>query len=194
MRLPIAILALAALATPAAAQRLDTRRIDIRETADATTCGFNAYPQMTLNDATKSGRRKVAAWNGAPAENADARMKLAWEPAETNWRAPPFLGIGFTVPADAGLSRDSVMGASVIIDDGKPIPLLYNASGDRLVFAANKDTDNVGARIIGSDSVVLEILDSAGTALRRYSWDTHRLADAVETVSVVGWSCTSNDR
>lgn len=191
MRLPIAIAAMLLLATPALAQRLDTRRVDIVETADAVTCGFNAYPEMRLNDASKSGRGKVAAWNGAPAENPDARMKLAWKPAASNWRTPPFLGVGFTVPTDAKLSRDSVAGASVIIDDGKPIPLLYNASGNRLVFAANRDTDNAGARIVGSDGVVLEILDSAGTALRRYSWNTRRLADAVETVSVVKWSCTT---
>ena len=187
---PIAIAALALLATPAAAQRLDTRRIDIKESADATTCGFNAHPQMTLNDASKSGRRKVASWSGAPAEDADARMKLAWEPA-SNWRTPPFLGVGFTVPASAALSHGIVAGASVVIDDGKPIPLHYNASRDRLIFAANRDTDNIGARIIDSDSVVLEVFDSAGTSLKRYRWDTPRLNDAVETVSVVGWSCTS---
>lgn len=191
MRLVIAATALTALASPATAQRLDTRRVNIVETAEATTCGFNAHPQMTLNDASKSGRRKVATWNGAPAENADARMKLAWEPAASSWRTPPFLGVGFTVPADARLNRDKVAGASLIIDDGKPIPLLYNASRDRLVFAANKDTDNIGARVIGSDEVVLEILDSAGTSLSRYSWNTHWLGDAVETVSVVGWSCTT---
>lgn len=190
MRLPIAVAVLTAFALPAAAQRLDTRRIDIRETADAVTCGFNTYPQMTLNDASRSGS-KVAAWTGAPAEDAGARMKLVWQPGETNWRTPPFLGVGFTVPTDAGLNRDSVTGASVIVDGGKPIPLRYNASANRLIFSANRDTDNVGARIIGSDAVVLEILDSAGKALRRYSWDTRRLADAVETVSVVHWSCTT---
>jgi hypothetical protein len=192
MRLPIvAIAAIALLAAPAGAQRLNTTRIDIHETATVTTCGFQSDRAMTLSDGTKGGGGKVAMWNGAPAEDANARMKLVWEPASESWRTPPFLGVGFTVPAGPKLSRDTVAGASVIIDDGKPIPLLYNASGDKLIFAANRDTDNVGARIIGSDSVVLEILDSAGTALRRYSWDTHRLDNSVETVSVVGWSCTS---
>lgn len=195
MRLPIfaplPVAALALLATPAAAQRLDTRRVDVKETADATICGFNAHPGMILNDASKSGRRKVASWTGAPAEDADARMKLAWEPAAGSWRTPPFLGVGFTVPASSALSQGIVAGASVFIDDGKPIPLQYNASRDKLVFAANRDIDNIGARIIASDSVVLEILDFAGTSLKRYRWNTHRLNDAVETVSVVGWSCTS---
>jgi hypothetical protein len=191
MRLPIAVAAFALLATPALAQRLDTRRIDVRETAISTTCGFNAYPGMTLVDGTKAGNGKVARWNGSATEDANAQMQLVWEPAETNWRTPPFLGVGFKVATDAKLSRDNVAGASIFIDDGKPIPLRYNASGDTLIFVANRDTDNIGARAIGSDKVVLEILDSAGTALRRYSWNTRRLADAVETVSVVGWSCTS---
>lgn len=191
MRLPIAVAVLTAFALPAAAQRLDTRRINVVETAELTSCGFNAYDRLVLTDVGKHDAGKFASWNGAPAEDAKVDLHLIWEPAETNWRTPPFLGVGFTVPTDAGLSRDSVAGASVIVDGGKPIPLLYNASANRLIFAANRDTDNVGARIIGSDEVVLEILDSAGKALRRYSWDTRRLADAVETVSVVHWSCTT---
>jgi hypothetical protein len=191
MRLIVTAGALLLLATPAAAQRLNTTRIDVHENDTNATCGFQADRALTLMDGSKGGNGKVATWNGAPAEDASARMKLVWEPATEGWRTPPFLGVGFTIPASATLSRDTVAGASVIIDDGKPIPLLFNASGDKLVFAANRDTDNVGARIIGSDSVVLELLDSAGTALRRYNWNTYRLADAVETVSVVGWSCTS---
>jgi len=191
MRLPIAAGALLLLATPAAAQRLDTRRIEVHKVGASTMCSFNAHRGMMLMDASEGGGGKVASWTGAPAEDANARMRLAWEPSETGWRTPPFLAVGFTIPSAATLSRDTVAGASVIIDEGKPIPLVYNASGDKLVFAANRDTDNVGARIVGSDSVVLEILDAAGTALRRYSWDTRRLGDAVETVSVVGWSCTS---
>ena len=191
MRLPIAVAALALLATPAAAQRLDTRRIEVRETSISTMCGFNAYPGMTLIDGTKAGSGKVANWSGGAAEDAHAQMQLIWEPAKRNWRTPPFLGVGFRVPTDSALSRDTVSNASLVIDDGKPIPLLYNASSDKLIFAANRDTDNVGARVIGSDGVVLEILDGEGKALRRFSWDTRRLADAVETVSVVGWSCTT---
>ncbi|MES2444108.1 MAG: hypothetical protein V4574_14870 [Pseudomonadota bacterium] len=191
MRLIVIAGALTLLATPAAAQRLDTRRIDVRETATSTMCGFNAYRDMTLVDGTKGGSGKLATWNGAPAEDANARMRLVWEPATGGWRTPPFLGVGFAIPSDAALSRDKVSGASVIIDGGRPIPLQYNASRDKLIFAVNRDTDNIGARVIGSDSVVLEILDSAGTSLRRYSWNTSRLGDAVETVAVVGWSCTT---
>jgi hypothetical protein len=190
VRLPIAIAALAVLATPAATQRLNTVRNNLHSSPHGTVCGFDAYPEMTLIDGAKAGG-KVASWNGAAAEDKDARMKLVWEPAASNWRTPPFLGVGFTIPASAALSQGSVGGASLIIDDGKPIPLLYNASGNKLIFAANRDTDNAGARVIGSDGVVLEILDPAGKSLRRYSWDTRRLADAVETVSVVRWSCTS---
>jgi hypothetical protein len=191
MRLPIAIAALCLITLPAFAQRLDTRRVDIRETATSTMCGFNAYPMMSLVDGTKSGGGKVATWASGAIEDANAQMQLIWEPATSNWRTPPFLGVGFKVPAGASLSRDTVGGASLILDGGKPIPLLYNASADKLIFAANRDTDNVGARVIASDVATLEILDPAGKSLRRYGWATHRLADAVETVSVVGWSCTS---
>jgi hypothetical protein len=191
MRLFVSIAAAALLATPAAAQRLDTRRIDLREAGDRTICSFEAYPQMMLVDPGEAGRDKAATWAGASAENADALMQMAWEPAKVSWRTPPFRGVAFTIPADPTLSRDTVASAGLIIDDGKPIPLAYNASGNKLFFVANRDTDNIGARIIGSDSVVLEVLDSAGTSLRRYSWNTTRLADAVETVSVVGWSCTT---
>jgi len=191
MRLLIFAAALTALAVPATAQRLNTTRIDIHPLADGgTTCGFQAYDGLVLADSGKGGG-KVAMWAGAPAEDANARMKLAWEPAASNWRTPPFLGVGFTVPADAKLNSDTVVSATLIVDDAKPIPLRFNASRDKLIFGVDRDTDNVGARVIGSDNVVLELLDSAGTALVRYGWNTRRLADAVETVSVVGWSCTT---
>jgi len=189
MRLLIAVMVL--FATPVAAQRLDTRRIDILETANSTICSFNAYRQMTLIDGTKGGSGKVARWNGPPAEDASAAMELIWEPAAKGWRTPPFLGVGFRIPADATLSRDTVGAASLVIDGGKPIPLQFNASRDKLIFAVNRDTDNIGARVIGSDAIALEIRNAAGAALRRYTWNTTRLADAVETMAVANWSCAN---
>lgn len=191
MRFSIAVAALSLIALPAAAQRLNTTRTDIHPLADGgATCGFQAYAGLVLAEGGNGGS-KMAMWAASSVENASAQMKLAWEPATTNWRTPPFLGVGFTILTDSGLDRDTVASASLILDGGKPIPLLYNATGNKLIFAANRDTDNVGARVIASDVVTLEILDPAGKSLRRYSWNTHRLADAVETVSVVGWSCTS---
>lgn len=191
MRSSIAVAALSLIALPAAAQRLNTTRTDIHPLADGgTTCGFQAYAGLVLAEGGNGGS-KMAMWAGPSVENANAQMKLAWEPARTNWRTPPFMGVGFTIPTDSGLDRDIVASASMIIDDGKPIPLLYNASANRLVFGVTRDTDNVGARVIASDAVVVEILDAKGKSRRRYTWNTHRLADAVETVSVVGWSCTT---
>jgi hypothetical protein len=191
MRFPVAVAALVLLATPAAAQRLNTTRVDVRDTAASTMCGFQAYPEMTLVDDTKTGNGKSAVWIGGASGDPHAEMRLIWGPAARNWRTPPFLAVGFVIATDARLNRDSASGASLVIDGGKPIPLLYNTSGDRLIFVANRDTDNVGARVIGSDDVVLEVLDFAGTSLRRYTWDTRRLGDAVETVSVVGWGCST---
>jgi len=67
--------------------------------------------------------------------------------------------------------------------------LLYKRQPRQIWSSPPSRHDNVGARIIGSDSVVSKSSISAGTALRRYSWDTRRLADAVETVSLAS-ECT----
>ena len=106
--------ACATFALPAHAQRVDTRQIDIRETAAGRTCSFNAYRDLTLIDTRKGREANIATWRksaqGLPAADASARMELIFTPArigEYQWMTPPVLGLGFTIRADAGLSRRS---------------------------------------------------------------------------------------
>ena len=106
MRLILAVATFAALALPAHAQRVDTRQIDIRETAAGRTCSFNAYPDITLVDARKGRDANLATWRksaqGLPAGDTTARMELIFGPAdigERKWMTPPVLGLGFTIRA-----------------------------------------------------------------------------------------------
>lgn len=186
------------LALPAHAQRVDTRQIDIRETASGRTCSFNAYRDLTLIDTRKGRDANIATWRrpaqGLPATDASARMELIFTPARIGayqWMTPPILGLGFTIRADAVLTRESVAGARLSIDGGPPIALQYSASRTNLIFAVNRDIDQVAHRMIefNRKTADLEILDANGATLRRYSFDISRLNASVEVVSIVGWTC-----
>jgi hypothetical protein len=198
MRLLAAIAALTIAALPAHAQRVDTRQIDIRETASGRTCSFNAYPDITLIDTRKGRDGNIATWRksarGLPAKDTSARMELIFGPAgigEGKWMTPPVLGLGITIRADATLTRESVAGARLSIDGEAPIALQYNASRTNLIFAVNRDADTVAHRMIefNRKTADLEILDANGGTLRRYSFDISRLNAGVEVVSIVGWTC-----
>ncbi len=198
MRLILAVATFAALALPAHAQRVDTRQIDIRETAAGRTCSFNAYPDITLVDARKGRDANLATWRksaqGLPAGDTTARMELIFGPAdigERKWMTPPVLGLGFTIRADATLTRDAVAGARFSIDGGPPIALQYNASRTNLIFPVSPDADTIAYRMIefNRKTADLEILGANGATLRRYSFDISRLNAGVEVVSIVGWTC-----
>ena len=198
MRLILAA-AFTALALPAHAQRVDTRRIEIREMPSSTMCSFNAYRDLTLIDGAKGGHGKVATWRKAPEGSPlgeRARLELVFEPAEAGegkWRRPPILGLAFHAYADDTLTRDAIGGARLSIDGESPVELQYNASRDKFTFAVALDTEEVAHRLIkfGRKTAEVEIYDRQGTTIRRYTIDIDRLIDAVEIVSIVGWSCTS---
>ncbi|MES2444107.1 MAG: hypothetical protein V4574_14865 [Pseudomonadota bacterium] len=190
MRLPIAAaVALALLATPAAAQRLNTTRIDVREGPSGTRCGFQAFPEMTLDDASARGF-KAATWRKAANEDAAAILQLVFGPAKDTWRAPSFILIAFAVPATAVPNPKAVASGRLSIDGRAPFTLAYEMLGNKLVFTHQQDVGAFGNTLIASRTATLEIRSSARKTLRRYSWNTETLAEAAETIEVASWSCT----
>jgi hypothetical protein len=197
MRMIAAAGAIALLASPAAAQRLDTTRIDISHPPGSTLaarghlCSFEAYPEVRLIIASFSYQHSFAEWSSAPAEDPDARLQLLWTAASGDWRSPPFALVEFQMSDGGVVNADMIGGGELILDGHKAIPLHYFASHGGLFFRAMENIDSVGAQMVGSNLAALQIYDKAGAPLRRFNWDISRLANAVETVSVVGWSCTS---
>ncbi|MBX3564608.1 MAG: hypothetical protein KF730_08545 [Sphingomonas sp.] len=186
------------IATPATAQRLDTRRVDVRDSADATTCTYKAYPALGLVDGSKAGKGKVAMWSAAPDDfngpktdlpDARDRLEFIFGPSD-DWRKPATIGIGATLYPDAQVARDEVGGATLRFD-GMPVTTSFNASGDKMIFAATRDLDGLGALLLDTREMSIDVENKAGHIVRSYYWDVHRLRDGAETVSVTKWSCTT---
>ncbi|MDF7775513.1 hypothetical protein P1X14_09665 [Sphingomonas sp. AOB5] len=193
MRFLVSIAVALIAATPAVAQRIDTRRIDIREMTSSTLCTFNAYRELTLVDASKEGRTSVARWK-APSEIGDPRpahLEAIFTASKGRWSDAPFLGIAFIVDGDEALSKTSVSGARAVIDEEAPVDLLYHASGERMTFPVGGDPGGFGRQLIDGDTVRLEVLGKDGAVIRSYRWNVKRFDEVVEVVSIVGWSCTS---
>lgn len=194
MRLILAAAALTALALPASAQRLDTRRVDIKTVGDRTTCGFNAYPGMTLVE-NKDLRTVIL---GLPAEGAQPdigpTMSLLFGQAQ-DWRRPAVMGILLGGRGSATLKADAIFSGRLRVDGGPAFALFAtNGDGNGETFTMISDmaiNPAIYAMIDHSQRVDVDLLDARGKVLRSFNWDTRRVSDAVETVSVVGWSCTS---
>lgn len=190
MRLILAAAALTALALPAQAQRLDTRRINIESDKYHTKCGFSSYPELTLVT-TRNGN--AASWVKAPegvAPDAGVILSLAFSPAKGGWQRPAILVLMLTGPMDSGVS--AVARGRLRVDGEPGVPMSFSSRPDKfMMMAGNNGNEAVYSMIDHSKRAEIDLLDSNGAVVRTYSWDTSRLADAVETVSVVGWSCTS---
>lgn len=185
------VLAALLFATPAAAQRLDTRRVKVVETEAGTTCDFNAYP-MTLIGGADGGKAAFAAWIQAPdnarPEDRD-RFKFAFVPTD-DWRKPAVIGIAAEIYKDKVLTAGTI-GSAWLRFDGSPAIAAFSTSGDKLIFAMTRDLDGLGARLVTASTLQLDIMNPAGRIIRSYWWDVSRLGDGMETGSVVGWSCTT---
>ncbi|NML05141.1 hypothetical protein [Sphingomonas sp. G-3-2-10] len=191
MRLMIAAGALLALASPALAQRVDTRRIDIREMGTNTICSFNAFRDLTLIDASKSGKASVGRWKGASDASASppAYLEAVFTASKDRWFDAPFIGVAFSIEADAALSTSSVSGARAVIDGDAPVDLLYHASGDKLSFPVPGDPSGFARRLIRAKTLRLDILGRDGNVAATRTWSIRRFGEAVEVVSIVGWKC-----
>ena len=189
MRLILTAVALAALSLPAHAQRLNTTRVNIEVRGDTAVCGFAGYPGLTLGH---NRVQKIATWVQAPegaAHGDHTRMTLNFMPTK-NWRRPQIMMLSVRGRSDASLG--SVTRGRLSIDGGAPVPMSFNGRDDAfLMIAGHNAEEAVYSMIDNSKLAEVDLLDENGAVVRSYSWDTSRLSDAVETVSVVGWSCTS---
>jgi len=194
MRLILAAaIALTPLALPAQAQRLDTSRIDIKTKDGETSCGFNSYPGMTLTESeTSKSVLLVLPAEGATADSGPY-MTLMLQKGDRDWRHPMVLGIIVGGRGDAAFASGAVSAGRLSVDGSSGADLFAtNREPPSFVLISDMTIDpTVYAMIDNSKRADLDLLDSKGGILRRYRWDTHRVSDAIETVSVVGWSCTT---
>jgi len=190
MRMFIAAGALALLATPVVGQRVDTRRVDVRESGTGTTCGFRAYRELTLVDASRTGRGRVASWARPAIEDSGAILRLTFR-AGTNWRSPGMMEATFTIAPGVAPVGATGPGARISIDGETPIRLEHGVSGAGRVFAI-KNPDELaafGLRLIRGRRVELVLPGSGESGPRRYSWNVAEFGDAAEVLEIAGWSC-----
>jgi len=191
-RMVLAAAAFAAIALPAHAQRLDTRRNNVESDAYHTKCGFNAHPELVLVY-TRTG--KAAAWKKAPdgAEPGDrTELNLVVAPGQGDWRHPDLVVLMISGYGDARLKPAAITRGRLSVDGGAAVMLDPVSSDGKFVLKLGPEgRETAHAMIDGSKRVDLDLLDDHDGVLRSYSWDTHRLSDAVETVAVVGWSCAT---
>jgi hypothetical protein len=186
---PILAAALIAAALPAQAQRLDTSRTIVERKGEWITCNFNAYPELQLVDNPYGG---IGSWGKSPegaAPGDGIRMVLIFSRAE-NWRRPK--GSMLVVAGRLDPELGAVASGRLRIEGAAPAALRFASKDDEyLLMADNSGIETVYALIDHAKRAEVDLLDADGTVLRSYGWDTSRLTDAVETVSVAGWSCTS---
>lgn len=189
----LALTTLALLAaTPAFAQRVDTRRIDIEQIDGTVSCRFNAYRDLRLVHES-DGSRAGATWERESVEHAGrrpARLSMMFERATTTWETPPIPILLLAVPEEdaSGSPRPELR---AVLDNGAPIPLdtSWTVDVDRVLYSIQLDREAFGHQLIQAHWLRLELVDARGTVVQRFHWDTSRLLDAVEVVSIVGWRC-----
>lgn len=155
---------------------------------ESTVCNFSSFPALTLGH---NRYQKIARWVQAPegAAGDRTRLGLSFMPGK-NWRRPTIMMFSVTGAVDASLGP--VARGSLRVEGDAPAPMSYSSRPEGfLMMAGHNGQDAVYALIDHGKHVEVDLLDANGAVLRTYRWDTSRLSDGVETVSVVGWSCTT---
>jgi hypothetical protein len=184
-----------ALAQPALAQRVDTRRNDlVQRAAGVATCRFNAVPELELKE-YPAGASFALLHKSAQGVPPGARLDLVM-------RYSPEQGHSFNVRRQ--LLRIRIEGFSNIVRvrievDGKDVGVDLRAppsdirdGGDWTDVPENR-SEAVAAKLEGSKAEAV-LLDDNDRVLGRYAWDIRKLDNIPELLHLVHWSCTSLDR
>ena len=196
MRIVLAVIALTA-ATPALAQRVDTRRMDIHPgpAAHFDNCGFTAVEALRLQEFGEDSSKAVASWF-VPADNvapgaATLHMAFAPVPGDASSTTVAILHAEIRLagtPASARLrieGQDSKLVLAVAATD---------APGRYLVEPRESDRDAMIDWLVAATSAESEPLDRSGASLGRFVFDVHELRRIPELLELVRWRCTSPDR
>lgn len=187
--------ALILAATPAVAQRLDTRMRDVRTEDDGVHCTGNA------NSALKLFHRR---------DGSSASAKLFQPPVKPDPKLNVALGMGFNPREGTRYGSGPYLYGVRVIIKGQPAPPVVNArlrldgadGGFRPTFLVSQTDRNtlflstpgpdlipLGKRVLDARWIDLDLLDAKGKVLRSYRFDGERIRDAAETLSIIKFNC-----
>jgi hypothetical protein len=200
-------------AVPAAAQRVDTQRIDT--SGSGTSCTLRAAPDLHISH---NGERAIhALWfQQATGSNASdgARLYVSFRPETAAPRTTPFgvtvntnfyidtpqlqwtksvrvevdgRDIGVAPVYDPPIEPDQDNEAQLVVLTPSVRPRLWIPS--TWTFPA-KDYAAAARRIMRGKRLELILLDQDGKELDRFRWDTSSLRDIPAILDRIDWSCT----
>ncbi len=199
----IAFLAGLALAQPAFAQRVDTRRYEVGDGSETVACRFNAARNLKL-ERTRQGDRVIAVWEveGTPAGPArSASLGLMLQPDADE--AVVATAIGFVLRTQTEFASPPVR-ARVTVDGSQPaIEFGFHAGRKfepgvgrfyRIEPVGRLSAQQFGEASIRSKQVGIELFDAKEAAVGRFTWDMTKSERIAELLLLTHWSCTSKDR
>lgn len=203
-------------AAPAAAQRVDTHRIDT--TGSETSCTLRAAPDLSLSH---NGARAIYGhWVRqaiGPDPNDGVRLYFGFSPEPGTSRTTPFGVIATTsFYLDTPLLehtrrvRVEVDGRDIGVAplyDPPYVPKPGEEEDDQILVSSPrprpprlwtpstwsfpaKDRATAVQRIMRGKRLTLILLDESGREVGRFRWDTHSLRDIPEILDRIDWSCT----
>jgi hypothetical protein len=188
MRLMLA--AALAVTNPAAAQRVDTTRIDITRTSDGgQTCRFRARPELRMTHGP-NGAHARAEWT-KPARSKDATLIVRLMPG--TGRHGLWTVVDPILLDSAGVSGHPTA-ARLMLDGTESKAMVRLAPSHAIgpplrVLADEEDREALAAEMMFTKVAELVLYDRAGKEIRRYAWDVDWLDSTVEIPAIAGWNC-----
>jgi hypothetical protein len=198
MRIALVAIAVTA-ATPALAQRVDTRRIDIQPgpRPHYDSCNFTAVQNLRLEE-YGGGDAARASWTakaaGAAPHGATLLIGFAPVPGDPSSTEIEKAGAEIEAPdlPDDASAHLFVDGA----DSGLTLDVAPSYPRGRRFLAIARDGEraSVVERMIAGTTAEIVLTGPSGAVLGRYGFDVYQLRRIPELLELVLWSCTSPDR
>lgn len=185
MRLLLTAGALLLLASPAFAQRVDTRRYDIADNEDSVRCRFRAIDTLGLLVPHGPEGGPIAQWFSAKDDH--ALLSIDFVPGAD--KAATVLGLNLAVPQLPGLET-----TRLYIDGKDSHAVLERDDSPLILFRAFDGSAALVAQMMTAREIRFDLIDARGKTLRGYRWDISKLRRVPELLELVQWSCNSPDR
>lgn len=193
MRLILAASFLALLATPAVAQRIDTRVDEVIETSDGFFCRSHAYPELRISHDWRGGDR-AAIWTGQARDSGATdtlHLSARFDPSDS----APF-GVAASIPGfQLDLNANPLVRtprAAYLRIDGVPDPTPLSVDGDRnsvTIAVVERLRTVLADRLMTASIVEIDITDGSVSPMRRVGWDVRKLRRIPELLQLINWSC-----
>jgi hypothetical protein len=195
MRLILAAATLIALALPAYAQRLDTRVREVTRSPGEVACRLNANDGMKIETGVAKSL-PMATLLQRPVETAPGivpRLGFILEPGNGERFSIEIRFFAFTI-LDMRLSPAPPPAKVRVLIDGEDSGLALIVHADRrspndiFVEVPEAAQASAGERIVHARAIDVEVTNRDGT-VTRYRFDGLRMAEAVEIVGLIRFSC-----